>query len=447
MRLLGIDAGERELRLAYGERVLGTLRLTRLVRVPLDAPAAGAARPDTRTARLLAALPLTAVTHRTLVLPFRDRRRLAGVVPLELLGQLPVEPDDARVAFAILGPANGGTAVLAAVTRQADVEAVLGTVAGAGAPPAHLDLAPLPAWNLVPAALGDAALVLADGTRSAVSVRRGGRLTCLRALDVTPETPAAFVTAVRWALAVSGGAPPTVVLAGADASAAITTALATLPVTVVPLAAVAEPAAPPGGDLSACAVAAGLVAGAGRRRPATALAFDTGHRAAGGSLRPVSALAAAVVALALLDWGIARHELVRRGAALTAAVHDEAAAALPGARLVAPRAELEAAVGALARRQLRLGAHGGTLALLRELSTRVPDTLRPDLDELAVEPEEITLHGRADSFDAVDTLRRALAASPLLGDVTTEETRTTVDGRRVEFRLRAARRPAEGAQS
>ena len=85
--------------------------------------------------------------------------------------------------------------------------------------------------------------------------------------------------------------------------------------------------------------------------------------------------------------------------------------------------------------------------MLRELSARVPPALRLDVDELAVERDGILLHGRAESFDAVDALRRALAASPLLADVTADETRTTVDGRRVEFRLRAARKPALGASS
>src|SRR5262249_59926152 len=84
-------------------------------------------------------------------------------------------------------------------------------------------------------------------------------------------------------------------------------------------------------------------------------------------------------------------------------------------------------------------------AVLRELSTRLPPTLRLDLDELTVEPESLALHGRTDSFDAVDALRRALAASPLLGEVTADETRSTVDGRQVEFRLHAARRSAVGA--
>jgi Tfp pilus assembly protein PilN len=114
---------------------------------------------------------------------------------------------------------------------------------------------------------------------------------------------------------------------------------------------------------------------------------------------------------------------------------------------VAPREQLEAAVTAAARRQQRVGRSTSVLQVLRELSIRVPPGLQLDLDELSVERETILLHGRCESFDGVDSLRRALGASPLLADATAEETRATVDGRRVEFRLRATRRPTPGASS
>jgi hypothetical protein len=153
------------------------------------------------------------------------------------------------------------------------------------------------------------------------------------------------------------------------------------------------------------------------------------------------ALVAAAALLALVDVALFRVGLARRDAALAGAVHAEAAAALPGVRLVSPRAQLEAATAATARRDGVKGP-GAVLDVLRELSTRAPAGGRVDVDELTVDGERIMLHGRADGFDAVDALRRALAASPLLADVTAEETRATVDGRRVEFRLRAARRAA-----
>src|SRR5207249_2513621 len=108
-----------------------------------------------------------------------------------------------------------------------------------------------------------------------------------------------------------------------------------------------------------------------------------------GSLRRAAALAGLALALGALDAGLAHHRLARRDATLTRALAAEAAAALPGARLVAPRAQLEAAVAAATRRAARLGSETGPLDVLRELSARVPHALRLDLDEFAVERDSV----------------------------------------------------------
>jgi len=450
MRLLGLEVGTREIRAVRADRRLGVTRLTAIERIavegPASVPAALARLVVHRPLEVRTVLPAHAVTHRTLVLPFRDRRRLARTVPLELLGQLPLDPPDATVAFTSLGMVEGGTVVLAAAARAADVAEHAALLAAGGLPPARIDLGPLPAWNLLPATLGDAALLHADGAWSSVSVRRDGRLAGLRALGAAAADPHALAAEVHWSLKALGGMPPTLVTAGPGADAALSAALAaSVPAAIVPFAEAATPLAgvrPE--DLSACAVAAGLVVGARRGESALTL-----HRAAGPgptALRPAATLAALALALAVFDWGLVRHRLVRRDAALAAAVRREAADALPGARLLAPRAELEAAVEALRRRPARPGGEASSLAVLRELSARLPPSLRLDLDELAVEAGRLSIHGRAESFDAVDALRRALGASPLLGDVETDQTRTTVDGGQVEFRLRAARR-GEGASS
>ena len=450
-RLLGLEIVAHEVRVARGERSFGTLRLTALERRPLASPAALsgvlAELARTRADVVLTALPAASATHRFLTLPFRDRGRLARTAPLELLGQLPLDPAGLAVACEPLGPAPGGSAVLAAAVRRDELEAHGALLAGAGLAPARVDLAPLPAWNLLPATRDDQALVVADGAASALALRRGGRLAGLRALGASAREPAALASEVRWSLAALGGAPATTRVAGADAGGALARVLAATGARIVPLAEATGLVPRHGMDeIAACAVAAGLVAGAERAARA-GLALGGTEPAGHGSLQRAAALAALALALGVLDVGLAHHRLARRDAALVHALAAEAAAALPGARLVAPQAQLEAAVAAATRRAARLGGETGPLEVLRELSARVPPALRLDLDELAVERDGILLHGRAESFDAVDALRRALAASPLLADVTADETRTTVDGRRVEFRLRAARKPALGASS
>src|SRR5207253_7462819 len=93
MRVLGIDVGERELRVARAVRAFGAVRLGAVERIAFAdrAELAGALAQlaASRPQAVLTALPAALVTHRFVALPFRDRRRLAATVPLELLGQLP----------------------------------------------------------------------------------------------------------------------------------------------------------------------------------------------------------------------------------------------------------------------------------------------------------------------------------------------------------------------
>src|SRR5207244_5054239 len=81
-------------------------------------------------------------------------------------------------------------------------------------------------------------------------------------------------------------------------------------------------------EIAACAVAAGLVAGAGRAARA-GLALGGTEPAGHGSLQRAAALAALALALGALDLGLAHHRLARRDAALVRALAAEAAAALP----------------------------------------------------------------------------------------------------------------------
>src|SRR5437870_1309197 len=271
----------------------------------------------------------------------------------------------------------------------------------------------LAAWHpQVVVALAPAALVTHRILTLPFGSRR--RVAATLPLELLGQLPAAL-----------GGAPPTIVATGAD-RARIAAALDARPLADVD---------------DACAVVAGAATG-GRH----GVAFDLGLRPSGASLRRVAALAVVAMVLVCLDLGLARYDLTRRDAALVAAIERPAAEAMPGTRLVAPRAQLEAAVGGAVRQRTRLGGGTTVLEILREVSSRVPPSVSLDLDQLTIEGERLDLRGHAASFDTVDALRRALASAPFLSDVTADETRATVDGRGVEFRLHAARRPS-GASS
>ncbi len=431
--VLGIDLAPDELRVAHAERRFGAARLVRLERIPYASEAdlgRALARLASahRSASVVAALPLAAAAHRFLSLPFRDGRRLRETVPLELVGHLPGDPGDVAIGFDTIDAGAQGTTVLAAAVRRNDITGLRERLTAAALVPERIALAPLPVWNLL--ALPDAALVVADGERSTVSVRRAGRLAGLRALGARPDDLDGFVAEVRWTLGAMGAATR-IVLAGPDATGDLAARLDAEPIDRV--VSWRDPM------IGACALAAGLSAGpsltldAARSAPAT-----PAHR------RRVVGLAAAAALIAVADLGIVRAGLGRREAMLAEATHAAAAAALPaGTRLVAPRAQLEAAAGA-GTQGLRPGA---VLALLRELSQRVPASVHLDLDELTLDGDVLRLHGRAEGFEAIDLLQRALATAPGLRDVAAEDSRATVDGRGVEFALRATWGPSLGAPS
>ena len=378
-----------------------------------------------------------------LTLPFRDRTRLARTAPLELLGQRPARSGRGRVSAQPLARTPGGTDVLAVAVRREDLATLRATLGEAGVVPARIELAPLPALQLVPPASGSVALVVADGARSAVVVRRDATVAGLRALGQDSNDPTALAAEAKWTLRALGFSGRTLV-AGPDADAVQAALAAVLegPVNVLaPPASLA--AAGSAADVTACAVVVGLVAGAGRRTAGVVLAG--GDAESPGHWRRAAALAAAALLLGIVDVGLVRTTLARREAALAKAVTEVAAAALPGTPVSAARAQLEEAVAA--RRRLRPAGDVPVLEVLRELSTRVPASLHLDLDELVIEPDVVRLHGRGESFDEVEALRAALAASPLVREVQADETRTTVDGKGVEFRLRVVRRTAVGAPS
>jgi len=424
---VGIEPTESGLRVASAERRRGHPVMVRVH--GLGAETDLRSRPQ----RALAALPLARTTHRLLVLPFSDERTLAQVVPLEVRGQLPSEPSDGRIGFEVVGRTPTSAHVLALVVRAPDLDAAASAAARTGATVVGLTAAPLALRWLLPAGFTGTVL-LADGANTTVSVWDAGAPRALRALGAHAQDAHALAEELAWSLPALGSAGGALVLAGPDASGALVEACrrhhpAAGLLSLAHLAGDADAAA-----MLASPVACGLALGALDARahvpfPLAAVAPPL--------LTPrARRLAVAAALLAAVDVGIVRLELAHRSAQTQAALEAEVARALPGEPIVAPRAQLEAAV-ARARHGAGSAAYGSALARLREVSERVPEGLVVDLTRLTLEGERLQVVGDAPTFETVDVFRRSLTGSARLRDVAADEVRTTVDGKRVSFRLRA----------
>jgi Tfp pilus assembly protein PilN len=73
--------------------------------------------------------------------------------------------------------------------------------------------------------------------------------------------------------------------------------------------------------------------------------------------------------------------------------------------------------------------------VLRELS-ELPAKVPVDVEEFYCDRDEVRISGGTDSFEAVNRIRDQLAASPLFTGVEVAESRKSLEGNRVEFRLR-----------
>jgi hypothetical protein len=431
-RGVGFERLGGERRVALAERRHGRIEVLAIERHTGDEGATGLPAFAARPYRALGALPLAVTTHRLLSLPFTDERTLAHVVPLELRGQLPSDPPDGRIGFEVVAREERSAHVLALLVRARDLDAVAEDAASAGMIVAGVTPAPLALrWLLPPDFTGT--VLLADGRNSSVTVWQAGGPRVLRALGASARQADAIADELAWSLSGSERTAGPFVVVGPDASPGLVDACRRDHPTAGPLSLghlaldgdVAAVLASP----VACALALGAL------DPRAHVPFALAATVPALFTPRVRRLAIAAALLAVFDLGVARLDLTRREARVRAALQAEAARALPGEVIVAPRAQLEAA--ASAERADGAAAYGTTLTRLREVSERIPDGLVIDLTRLTLEGERLQLVGNAPTFETVDVLRRALVGSARLADVTTDEVRTTVDGQRVSFRVRA----------
>lgn len=97
---------------------------------------------------VVAALPGDRVTTRRLLLPFRERRRLAQAIPFELEGQMPFALEDVVVDWDVVRSDGSRTEVIALAAPRTEVGRRLETLREAGLEPRTLEIEGLALANL-----------------------------------------------------------------------------------------------------------------------------------------------------------------------------------------------------------------------------------------------------------------------------------------------------------
>ncbi|HSD09871.1 MAG TPA: type II secretion system protein GspL [Candidatus Binatia bacterium] len=409
---------------------------------------------------VLSALPGDAAVYRFLELPFRDWRKLQQTVPFELESQVPFAVDDAIVDFQVIDKTANGARVFAALAPKSRIEDHLKALAEAGLDPAVVDFAPLTTLNVLQLFEGDRperyAFLHVSAARGTLAIYRGGRLENLRVIDVAGEPPVpAFVREIVWSLKSLNGGPPSgdevelrgMLIGGSSGPELLDSLRSRVDLTIQRLE-----------DLPLRHVPAALHGRQGTFAPALGLAlreiadaptlglnfrresfsYRRGQEEMQGVLTRLGVLGAVVLALFALWQGVSYYQLSSQYDELRNIVRQAFHEALPNTPVVDEAEQLQQEIKKLQKQQQQLG-FGPTgpvspLEILRQISERAPTEPRINVDELAIDPDGVHLRAKTASFEAVETIRKKIAESPLFGEVQVKEPRTTTDGK-VEFRM------------
>lgn len=409
---------------------------------------------------VLSALPGNAAAFRILDLPFRDWRRLQQTVPFELESQVPFAVEDAVVDFQVIAKTGEGARVFAALVPKARIEEHLQILSAAGLDPSIVDFAPLATLNVLQLFEGERPdrygfLHLSAG-RGTLALYRNGSLESLRVVDVTGEPLApALVREIGWSLKSSNGGPPDgrsadlfpLLVGGSSEPALLDLLRQQIGLTVqcfedLPLRRL--PAALRGRQ-GTYAPALGLALREIADEPTLGLNFRRdpfsyrrGQEEIQGVVARLGWLSAVVVVLFFLWEAVSYYELSRQSGELRNLVREAFRSVLPNVPPVDEAEQLAQEIRKLQKQQQQLGfGPNGPISVLdtlRQISERAPSEPRMNVDDLAVDPDGVHLRGKTSSFQAVETVRKKVAESPLFEEVQVKDPRTTADGN-VEFRM------------
>lgn len=159
-----------------------------------------------------------------------------------------------------------------------------------------------------------------------------------------------------------------------------------------------------------------------------------------GQLLTIGGMIALLVGLSLFNLYYHLHAKEIRYAALQSQVEAMFRDAFPDIRrvtneMVQAREKLREIESNLRGVGTLSGPQGSALEMVRELAVRTPQDLPVKFTDLTISTEGINISGETLSFDSVDGLKKAYAASSYFDDIKVSQARAGTNGKGVEFKL------------
>ncbi len=445
MRGLGIDLRGPVVRVVALERTGRDVRVLGSERGPAPADPALASWLDSTARRLCGGEPESvattlsgaAVTHRILELPFTDPARLMAVVPFELEDALPCGLEDGVITFSVLArdSAAGRSRVLAAFARRDALRAPLELLGRARLDPAVVDVGLLAQAALLSPPAQGTNFVVASGPDGGVLLFRGGVLTGAHLIPEDSEDARCWAALTLANDLESGDEAPALTTIGAAA----TGIAAAIGAHTQPLENLTPAWAAALGSDHLCAAALALHAldprGSGANVRSGDFAYHAPSEEARRQMLRTAAFAGAAALAALIALVATETTRSAELTRLRREIGTATSGVLPNAAPGTEARRLRAAVESLAGRRDRLAGSGerAMLDVLAALGKAVPAGAPLQIDDVTIDEVSVRLHGRTDTYEAVDVAKRAFEA--ISGQATPEvrDVKTSLDGR-VEFR-------------
>jgi len=450
-RLIGIEVGDRTLRVAVlnrekGQISVGSLlertftesqELTSHLREILSGPVR-------MGDQLITSLPARSVYVRTLQFPFQDEKKIAAAVPFELSSQLPVSIETCATAIQQAQKTAEGATVVAAAVPKATLEPLLALFDDAGVPLHMVDVRPYCYVAGLGGQFGDAILVCASEQETTVALLINGHVMESRTFSAETETASSrylqqLVREIRSLThtAVEGTRP--LVLIGSRISKELAEALqeSEHPVEVLSLElgnqVIEGPFLP--------AVALALRAKIAKNN--RSFNFRSGQYALKGEwanlkkrLVVLAAMFAMAVSIMAGSMALKYADKAGRLSEIQTEMTSVYQTLFPEATtIVDVPLQMKSAIRELQEKgTLVSGNQASVLAVLKEVS-RLPELVTVEFQELALSAAELKLSGHAASFEAVNKMAEALGESPLFATIQVSDAKMSLDGSRIDFRL------------
>ena len=415
---------------------------------------------DPRDAVCVAALPDEWVHQRVVTMPFADRKKIAKVLAYELEPLLPLAVDDMIVDFQPLGASRtmeNGHDFLAAAVDGTRLQAFIGRMNELGLEPEIITCRGLAVSSVLAAGGGTGLFIDGQETRLTAAAYTEGRLRFTRTVAVGQadrEGPRALAEALRHLLLADEERQPTAfrpekVYIGAHLGSLDGLAQA---VAAVPEIAAVRP------EITSLAAALPRQAGVGTGDAAFCLALLKGLRsivinfrkdrfAVTGKWRQYSdiliktgLMAALVVIIGLGGFFYDLRKYRRQIAALDTRITGIFNESFPGVPLIDdPLAQMRLELDRLKGKNSlpsEMGRKAWCIDILNDISRLVPANGEVVIERLMIGPDDVTLSGSTDSFNAVDTLKSEFGKSALFGKIDISSATMSKVDKRVSFKIR-----------